>query len=162
MKDALLNRTDSNVILVDWSRGARDGGSLLEFPQASGNAQLVGAQTAELIKFLISNAPGSSGSTDLGKRFYIVGFSLGAHVAGYAGNGGISLGRITGNAMKRGSEINNPFSNSCQRTFPLLLNLWPVPRFKSHFHHQSKFMIIYRNRQLITLQLNEKMRGVSI
>ena len=114
MKDALLNRTDSNVILVDWSRGARDGGSLLEFPQAAGNAQLVGAQTAELIKFLISNAHGSSGSKSLGKRFYIVGFSLGAHVAGYAGshlkaNGGINLGRITGNCLK-GFRKDNPFS----------------------------------------------------
>ena len=110
MKDALLNRTDSNVILVDWSRGARDGGSLLEFPQAAGNAQLVGAQTAELIKFLIANAPGSSGSKSLGERFYIVGFSLGAHVAGYAGNGGINLGRITGNSIKKGVQKDNPLS----------------------------------------------------
>ena len=105
MKGALLHRTDCNVILVDWSRGAK----APDYLQASGNAQLVGAQTAELIKFLISNAPGSSGSKNLGERFYIVGFSLGAHVAGYAGrhlkaNGGINLGRITGNAIKRGSE----------------------------------------------------------
>lgn len=68
MKDALLHRTDCNVILVDWSRGAK----APDYLQASGNAQLVGAQTAELIKFLISNAPGSSGSKNLGKRFYIV------------------------------------------------------------------------------------------
>ena len=114
MKDDLLQRTDCNVILVDWSKGAKKGGSPLEYPQASGNAQLVGAQTAELIKFLISNAPGSSGSKNLGKRFYIVGFSLGAHIAGYAGshlkaNGGINLGRITGNALN-GVRKDNPFS----------------------------------------------------
>ena len=113
MKDALLNRIDSNVILVDWSRGARDGGSLLEYPQAAGNAQLVGAQTAELIKFLIANATGSSGSKSLGERFYIVGFSLGAQVAGYAGNGGINLGRITGNAIKKGFRKIIRFPNSC-------------------------------------------------
>ena len=101
MKTALLKREDCNVILVDWSNGAK----APDYPQASSNAQLVGAQTAELIKFLIFNAPGSSGSKNLGKQFYIVGFSLGAHVAGFAGshlraNGGIKLGRITGNALK--------------------------------------------------------------
>ena len=116
MKDALLQRTDCNVILVDWSKGAKHGGSLLDYPQASGNARLVGAQTAELIKFLISNAPASSGSKNLAKRFYIVGFSLGAHVAGYAGNhlranGGINLGRITGNALMIICSL-----NLCQRT----------------------------------------------
>jgi len=97
MKTALLNRENCNVILVDWSKGAKG----LDYGQASGNARLVGAQTAELIKFLISNASGSSGSNKLGKKFYIVGFSLGAHVAGYAGSYlrtkyGIALGRITG------------------------------------------------------------------
>ena len=103
MKDALLEREDCNVILVDWSKGA--GSGPLDYAQASGNARLVGAQTAVLIKFLISSATGSSGSKNLGKRFYIVGFSLGAHVAGYAGrhlqaNNGIKLGRITGNTLR--------------------------------------------------------------
>ena len=100
MKTALLKREDLNIILVDWSKGAKGP----DYLQASGNARLVGAQTAELIKFLISNAVGSSGSEKLGKRFYIVGFSLGAHVAGYAGSylqaNGIKLGRITGNGSK--------------------------------------------------------------
>ena len=114
MKDVLLRQEDCNVILVDWSKGANPGGSGVNYLQASGNARLVGAQTAELIKFLISNAHGSSGSKSLSKRFYIVGFSLGAHVAGYAGshlkaNGGINLGRITGNCLK-GFRKDNPFS----------------------------------------------------
>jgi len=109
MKTALLNRENCNVILVDWSKGAKGP----DYGQASGNARLVGAQTAELIKFLISNASGSSGSSNLGKKFYIVGFSLGAHVAGYAGSHlrtkyGIALGRITGNAL-RGVWKDNPF-----------------------------------------------------
>ena len=96
MKTALLNREDCNVILVDWSKGAK-----WPYGQASGNARLVGAQTAELIKFLNSS---SSGSPGLDKRFYIVGFSLGAHVAGHAGSylraQGMKLDRITGNAFK--------------------------------------------------------------
>ena len=107
MKTALLNRDNCNVILVDWSKGAKGP----NYGQASGNARLVGAQTAELIKFLISSgyASGSSGSS----KFYIVGFSLGAHVAGYAGSYlrakyGIALGRITGNAL-RGVWKDNPF-----------------------------------------------------
>ena len=93
LKNALLRREDCNVILVDWSKGAKGPNYL----QAAGNTRLVGAQTAELIRFLISTSSGSANSID---RFYIVGFSLGAQVAGYAGSylsaRGMRLGRITG------------------------------------------------------------------
>ena len=92
MKNALLRREDCNVILVDWSKGAKS-----PYRQAAGNTRLVGAQTAELIRFLISSSSGSRRSIN---RFYIVGFSLGAQVAGYAGSylraRGMKLGRITG------------------------------------------------------------------
>lgn len=58
---------------------------------------LVRAQIAMLIKFLIST---NAGSPDLADRFYIVGFSLGSQIAGYAGTNlrghGMMLGRITG------------------------------------------------------------------
>ena len=95
MKNALLRREDCNVILVDWSEGAK--GPLWNYAQAAGNTRLVGAQTAELIRFLISASSGSANSID---RFYIVGFSLGAQVAGHAGNylrgRKMTLGRITG------------------------------------------------------------------
>ena len=94
MKTALLDREDCNVILVDWPKGAKGP----DYFQAAGNTRLVGAQTAELIRFLISTSSGSASSID---RFYIVGFSLGAQVAGYAGSylraRGMRLGRITGN-----------------------------------------------------------------
>ena len=67
------------------------------YSQAAGNARLEGDQTAELIRLLISSSPGSADSID---PFYIVGFSLGAQAAGYAGNylkdQGMKLGRITG------------------------------------------------------------------
>ena len=96
LKTELLRREDCNVILVDWPKGAK--GSLWNYRQAAGNTRLVGAQTAELIRFLInSSSSGSARSTD---RFYIVGFSLGAQVAGYAGSylraRRMRLGRITG------------------------------------------------------------------
>ena len=92
MKTALLGREDCNVIVVDWS-----GGSKTKYGQAAGNTRLVGVQIAELIRFLISR---TSGYSSWAKRFYIVGFSLGAQVAGYAGRHlrakRMLLGRITG------------------------------------------------------------------
>jgi len=92
MKNALLDREDCNVILVDWS-----GGSKTLYGQAAGNTRLVGVQIAELIKFLISS---NGGSHDLAGRFYVIGFSLGGQIAGYVGShlraNGMTLGRITG------------------------------------------------------------------
>ena len=92
MKDALLDRENCNLILVDWSKGAK-----FPYGQAAGNTRLVGAQIAVLIRFLISR---NNGSPPLADQFYIVGFSLGAHTAGYAGSNmrahGMVLGRITG------------------------------------------------------------------
>lgn len=92
MKDVILRREDCNVVLVDWSKGSRE-----LYRQSAGNTRLVGAQVAELIRFLISSA---SGSHAFAQRFYIVGFSLGAQTAGYAGtylkDRGMTLGRITG------------------------------------------------------------------
>ena len=81
------------MILVDWSDGAK--GPLTRYMQAAGNTRLVGAQVAELIKFVTASSQNAT------ERFCIVGFSLGAHIAGYAGRNlrdrhGIILGRITG------------------------------------------------------------------
>ena len=109
MKDALLN-DDYNVILVDWSEEAKNilsfdllQGYLLGYLLAYGNTRLVGAQVAELIEFIITTFKDSTSDSesDLAKKFYIVGFSLGAQAAGYAGsylkaNKGKTLGRITG------------------------------------------------------------------
>jgi len=92
MKDALLQQEDCNVVVVDWFKGAKKG-----YFQSAGNTRLVGAMVGELIKFLISSG---NGSPELAERFYVVGLSLGAQTAGYAGSylkdENISLGRITG------------------------------------------------------------------
>ena len=92
MKDALLEREDCNVILVDWSGGSRQ-----LYGQAAGNTRLVGVQIGELIKFIINS---HGGSKDLADRFYVIGFSLGGQIAGYAGkhlrDRRMVLGRITG------------------------------------------------------------------
>ncbi|XP_078354749.1 inactive pancreatic lipase-related protein 1-like isoform X2 [Oculina patagonica] len=90
MKDKLLKRDDFNIIIVDWSIGAK-----APYEQAAGNTHMVGAQMAELIRFLVSSTNATYES------FYFVGFGLGAHVAGFAGKKivkleGTTLGRITG------------------------------------------------------------------
>ncbi|XP_068719821.1 pancreatic lipase-related protein 2-like [Montipora capricornis] len=92
LKDALLEREDCNVIVVDWS-----GGSKSLYEQSSGNTRLVGAQAAELIKLIIEF---NGGSRKLADNFYFIGFSLGAQIAGYTGRrlreSNMVLGRITG------------------------------------------------------------------
>ena len=100
MKDALLEKEDCNVILVDWSKGASNPS---KYFQAASNTQLVGRQISVLIKFLISYGNNGPGSAD---RFYIVGFSLGAQTAGYAGSYlkaryNLTLDRITGKFTPR-------------------------------------------------------------
>ena len=94
IKGVLLNREDCNVIMVDWSKGAAS-----PYGQVTGNARLVGAQIGELIRFLMARTSHSHSSAV--NRFYIVGHSLGAQVAGYTGSYlqdkyGLSLGLITG------------------------------------------------------------------
>lgn len=75
-----------NVIVVDWQHGAT-----VPYEQATANTRVVGAQIAKLINKLIS-LTGAQASD-----FHIIGHSLGAHVAGYAGERVTHLGRITGN-----------------------------------------------------------------
>jgi len=86
MRDAYLKREDCNFIAVDWG--------LLAIPpfyiRSATYSTLVGEQTGNLINFLVEQG------ADL-KDFHVIGFSLGAHVAGKAGatvNG--VLPRITG------------------------------------------------------------------
>ncbi|XP_052686466.1 pancreatic triacylglycerol lipase-like [Crassostrea angulata] len=85
MKDAFLKADDLNVILIDWG-----GGSSFPYTQATANTRVVGAEIAKLIKILqrVSNAEPT--------KIHVIGHSLGAHIAGYAGEKTPNLGRITG------------------------------------------------------------------
>lgn len=85
MRDELLRANDVNVIMVDWA-----GGSLPLYTQATANTRLVGLETAYLINYLVKNYEVDS------KDIHIIGHSLGAHTAGYAGSLVPGLGRITG------------------------------------------------------------------
>lgn len=81
---ALLNKEDLNVIIVDWGHGAG-----IPYAQATANTRVVGALIAQLIKELTLVGPSLA-------DFHIIGHSLGAHIAGYAGERLHTLGQITG------------------------------------------------------------------
>ncbi|CAB3234225.1 unnamed protein product [Arctia plantaginis] len=89
VRNAFLTADDYNFIAVDWSR-------LIAFPwyiTAVRNTRYMGRQLANFIQFLNENGfPASS--------VHIVGFSLGAEAAGFAGkqlrSRGLLVGRITG------------------------------------------------------------------
>ncbi|KAK0175918.1 hypothetical protein PV328_000107 [Microctonus aethiopoides] len=86
MRNELLQHGDYNVIIVDWA-----GGSLPLYTQATANTRLVGLEIAHLIKHLHMNY-----GLDM-SDVHLIGHSLGAHTAGYAGeklDG--EVGRITG------------------------------------------------------------------
>ena len=87
MKDAFLTASDVNVIIVDWSKGNK-----FPYGQAAANTRVVGAMIAIQITAIatLKNASLSS--------FHIIGQSLGAHTAGFAGKflGNQTLGQITG------------------------------------------------------------------
>lgn len=85
MRDELLKAEDVNVIVVDWA-----GGSLPLYTQATANTRLVGLELAHLINYLVKNYEMDA------KQVHIIGHSLGAHTAGYAGSKIPGLGRITG------------------------------------------------------------------
>ena len=84
---------DVNVICVDWSAGAADP----NYVRAAVNTRLVGKQVAILVE-KINESIGKS----ITQRTHIVGFSLGAHVAGFAGTQLKNLSRITGKKAQIG------------------------------------------------------------
>lgn len=77
------------MIFVDWEKGAAGPAYAI----AAANTQLIGRQLAILIMGMVT----LNGDP---RRIHIIGFSLGAHVAGFAGKAlklnGITVGRITG------------------------------------------------------------------
>ncbi|XP_054275869.1 pancreatic triacylglycerol lipase-like isoform X2 [Macrosteles quadrilineatus] len=85
MRRELLKHSDWNVIVVDWA-----GGSLPLYTQATANTRLVGLEIAHFINHLKDKYGLKP------KEVHIIGHSLGAHTAGYAGERVAGLGRITG------------------------------------------------------------------
>ncbi|XP_030839226.1 pancreatic triacylglycerol lipase [Strongylocentrotus purpuratus] len=88
LRKALVDRDESrNVICVDWSTGA----SSKWYPTPRDNTRVVGRIIGKMVEQLVDNK---------GARFedmHIIGHSLGAHIAGYAGEAlGGRAGRVTG------------------------------------------------------------------
>ncbi|KAJ6636989.1 Inactive pancreatic lipase-related protein 1 [Pseudolycoriella hygida] len=86
MRTALMAVEDCVVICVDWENGA----NLPNYVRAAANTRLIGKQLAILIQNL-QKYKGLELS-----RVHIIGFSLGAHVSGFAGAELPGLSRITG------------------------------------------------------------------
>ncbi|XP_050402129.1 inactive pancreatic lipase-related protein 1 [Patella vulgata] len=84
--DEILKFEDGNVVVIDWQKGAAQS----NYFKAVANARVVGAVAAQLIKDLKS-VGGISYS-----NVYVIGHSLGSHIAGYIGEIIPGLGRITG------------------------------------------------------------------
>ncbi|XP_049267294.1 lipase member I-like [Rhipicephalus sanguineus] len=87
LKDRFLVRGDYNIIMVDWGRKSQDlYGRVVNLVVPE-----VGQQLAAFIR-VVQNVTGASWNS-----FHLIGCSIGAHVAGFAGkylNG--QIGRITG------------------------------------------------------------------
>ena len=87
VKDAILSVEDVNLVVVDWSIYAS-----LSYSAAVGTVDDIAASVANFINVLIDPiAP----VTTLG-QIHLVGFNLGAHVAGIAGRSIRGIARITG------------------------------------------------------------------
>lgn len=88
----IQSQEDCNVIIVDWSRGAKT----LNYVFAAGNSALVGRQLSLLTQRLLK-AYGLNASS-----VHCIGHSLGGHAAGFFGRHfkektGMLIGRISGN-----------------------------------------------------------------
>ncbi|CAN9501415.1 unnamed protein product [Ophioblennius macclurei] len=86
LTEMLLNRSDSNVIVVDWNCGAAN----VNYFKAVENTHITADNLTAFIQMMKDNGASMS-------SIHMIGISLGAHISGFVGasfNG--SIGRITG------------------------------------------------------------------
>ncbi|KAJ8020395.1 Inactive pancreatic lipase-related protein 1 [Holothuria leucospilota] len=88
MGRAFLTVGDYNIIRVDWFKGAFE-----FYPTATSNGRLVGAEISLLMDNIAAVYPNTVAAN--AANYHIIGYSLGAHVAGYAGERQPNLARIT-------------------------------------------------------------------
>lgn len=90
IKDLILNNSQANVFIVDWSGGAKPM-LPLDYGQAVSNTRHV----AKLVAGFVNQLNYMSSQEDSG-HFHCIGHSLGAHICGFIGYAVKNLGRITG------------------------------------------------------------------
>ncbi|XP_048729945.2 pancreatic triacylglycerol lipase-like [Ostrea edulis] len=71
MKDSILQKEDINVVIVDWGIGAKS----INYMIPASNTRTVGTYLGRLVSILVPDL----------SMVHIIGHSLGAHVAGFAG-----------------------------------------------------------------------------
>ncbi|PIO23946.1 hypothetical protein AB205_0146870, partial [Aquarana catesbeiana] len=128
----------SNIIVVDWMFLAHQ-----LYPDAVNNTKFVGSETARLMDWLQEKANLSL------QHVHLIGYSLGAHVAGFSGNyvNG-TIGRITGldpaGPMFEGAEAHKRLSPD-DADFVDVLHTYT--REALVFHYQLKMHIFdYKNQ----------------
>ncbi|XP_077987392.1 inactive pancreatic lipase-related protein 1-like, partial [Glandiceps talaboti] len=82
----LNSEEDLNVFAVDWENGADQ-----TYLQSVSNTQVVGAEVDAFIRFLDTTL-----EEYLPSKVHLIGFSLGAHCSGHAGERSPEIGRVTG------------------------------------------------------------------
>ncbi|KAK9507397.1 hypothetical protein O3M35_007260 [Rhynocoris fuscipes] len=82
MKDTLLDSNNDNIVIFDWSEIAN-----LLYPSAASLTEKVGTVCGTLIDMLCNLKNGDT------SMFHLIGHSLGAHVAGFAGKH-VAVGKI--------------------------------------------------------------------
>lgn len=81
IKNGFVHNHDVNVLIVDWGKAAKR--NLFEYATAKYHVPLVGKYVGKFIEWLSENY--NENIAELANRTTIVGHSLGAHIAGYAG-----------------------------------------------------------------------------
>ena len=70
MRKELMKKGNFNVIVIDWSGGAKT----IDYIQATANTRVAGDQIGELVKALPTSK----------SKVHIIGHSLGSHIASFA------------------------------------------------------------------------------
>ncbi|XP_075213817.1 inactive pancreatic lipase-related protein 1-like [Lycorma delicatula] len=86
LEEAILMKSDANVITCDWSKGSRQ----MNYIQVAANTRVVGAEIARIINYLLKNKLATK------NKIHMIGQSLGAHVMSYAAANITSIARLTG------------------------------------------------------------------
>ncbi|XP_066949101.1 hepatic triacylglycerol lipase-like isoform X2 [Macrobrachium rosenbergii] len=86
MKNELLRKANMNVIILDWESLSRS-----TYAMSVKFSRFTGIQLSNFLHFLKKTYPSFTGA-----QIHLIGFSMGAHVSGVAGNRFPGLARITG------------------------------------------------------------------